>query len=106
MGQIVAYTGSTTVFFVSAPIFMALPAAIIPIFLGAMARLDPLGGLAAAHQAFLMVGGALAAFTGGVLSDLGGYQLNGLGVAVFVVVGVVLAQPGLARADHLRHAPV
>jgi len=38
---------------------------------------------------------------------LTGYnQLNGLGVAVFVVVGVVLAQPGLARADHLRHAPV
>jgi fucose permease len=101
-GLIVANTHVSMVYFVVAPVFAVLPAAIFPIFLGALSRIDLSGRLVAANQAFLMLGGALAPLIGGALSDYAGYPANGVAVACFVGIGVVLAIPALARADALR----
>ena len=99
---IVANTHVSMVYFVVAPVFAVLPAAIFPIFLGALSRLDLSGRLVAANQAFLMLGGALAPLIGGALSDYAGYPANGVAVACFVGIGVFLGLPALARADALR----
>lgn len=101
-GLIVANTQLPTVYFLIAPIFAVLPSGIFPIFLGALSRIDPTGRLVGANQAFLMVGAAIAPFIGGALSDFAGYSANGVALACFVAVGVMLAQPALARADALR----
>jgi hypothetical protein len=102
--MVVATTNSSMVFFLTAPIFASLPSAVIPIFLGAMARVDPSGGLTAAHQAFLLIGVAVAPLVGGLLSDFGGYIVNGFAVCGFVLLGLLIALPGLLSADRLRLA--
>jgi len=103
---VVATTDAHMVFFLIAPVFASLPSAVIPIFLGAMSRVDPSGGLTAAHQAFLLIGVAVAPLVGGVLSDFGGYIVNGFAVGVFVLLGLAVALPGLMNADRLRLAKV
>jgi MFS family permease len=89
-------------FYLTAPLFAMLPIAIMPIFLGALARLDPSGSLTGAHPAFVLVGGALAPFAGGALSDLGGFMVNGWFVAGCVALGAMLGFPALRQADRQR----
>ncbi|MDP6375878.1 MAG: MFS transporter [Pseudomonadales bacterium] len=97
-----ANAGSPIEFFVVAPVFLMLPIAILPIFLGCLARVDPTGSLAGAHAAFILIGGAVAPFAGGTLADMGGFTLNGWFVVVCVVVGAALGFPLVRRADLLR----
>jgi predicted MFS family arabinose efflux permease len=89
-------------FFIAAPVFAMLPIAIMPIFLGCLARVDPTGSLAGAHAAFLLIGGAVAPFVGGTLSDLGGYALNGYAVAACVLLGSGLMYKVIRQADAIR----
>jgi fucose permease len=74
----------------------------MPIYLGALARLDPSGALTGAHPAFVLIGGAVAPFVGGALSDLGGFKVNGWFVVACVIVGAVLGYPALRQADNQR----
>ena len=96
--------GATTPlqFFIAAPAFAMLPIAIMPIFLGCRSRIDPSGSLAGAHAAFVLVGGAVAPFAGGALSDLGGFLVNGWFVVGCAVVGAALGYPAVRQADALR----
>lgn len=89
-------------FFIMAPLFAILPVAIMPIFLGCLARVDPTGSLAGSHAAFVLIGGATAPFVGGALSDLGGFTLNGWFVVGCVLVGGMFIYPVIRRADSLR----
>jgi len=89
-------------FFIMAPLFAILPVAIMPIFLGCLARVDPTGSLAGSHAAFVLIGGATAPFAGGALSDLGGFTLNGWFVIGCVLVGGMFIYPVIRRADSLR----
>jgi hypothetical protein len=89
-------------FFIAAPLFAMLPIALMPIFLGCLARVDPTGSLASAHPAFVLIGGAIAPFIGGALSDTGGFALNGYAVVVCVLLGAALMHGAVRQADHLR----
>lgn len=89
-------------FFIATPMFAMLPIAIMPIFLGCLSRIDPSGSLAGSHAAFVLVGGAIAPFAGGALSDLGGFRLNGWFVVACVVVGAALLMPAVRHADLIR----
>lgn len=93
-------------FYLMGPLFAILPAAILPIYLGALARLDPSGSLTGAHPAFLLIGGAVAPFVGGALSDYGGFMANGWFVVGCVAVGAALGFPALRKADGQRRAPL
>jgi predicted MFS family arabinose efflux permease len=94
-----------TQFLISAPLFASLPVAMMPLVLGALARLDGSGRLTGAHPAFVMVGGAVAPLIGGYLSDLGGFGLNGTIASGCFIVGLLLALPALRAADRLRRHP-
>ena len=87
-------------FILATPVFAVLPTAFMPIMLGVLARLDPSGALAGSHPAFVLLGGALAPFVGGFISDAaGGFGANG-GFAVFCfAVGLGLCWPVLWRAQ-------
>ena len=74
----------------------------MPIFLGCLARVDNTGSLAGAHPAFVLIGGAIAPFIGGALSDAGGFALNGYAVVACVVIGALLMQNAVRQADRLR----
>ena len=89
-------------FFFAAPVFAMLPIAIMPIFLGCLARFDPTGSLAGAHAAFVLIGGAVAPFIGGALSDAGGYTFNGYAVVACVLVGSALMYAVIRKADVIR----
>ena len=89
-------------FFVAAPVFAMLPIAMVPLFLGCLSRIDPSGSLAGAHAAFVLIGGGLAPFAGGALSDFGGFPLNGWFVVVCLVLGACLMVPAIRRADGQR----
>ena len=93
---------SALAFFVAAPIYGVLPMALIPVFLGALARVDTTGRLASAHPAFVLVGGAAAPFVGGALSDAGGYLANAGGVVTCAVLGAALMWSDLRSADARR----
>lgn len=89
-------------FFIAAPVFAMLPIALMPIFLGCLARVDATGSLASAHPAFVLIGGAIAPFIGGALSDAGGYPLNGYTVAGCVLVGAGMMYGAVRQADAVR----
>jgi predicted MFS family arabinose efflux permease len=89
-------------FYLAAPAFAMLPIAIMPIFLGCLSRMDPSGSLTGAHAAFVLIGGAIAPFAGGALSDLGGFMVNGWFVVGCVVVGTALGFPAVRQADAQR----
>jgi predicted MFS family arabinose efflux permease len=93
-------------FYLAAPVFAMLPIALMPIFLGCLARIDPTGSLAGSHAAFVLVGGAIAPFAGGALSDFGGFTLSGWCVLACVLIGFALALPAILRSDAIRSAPV
>ncbi len=89
-------------FFVLAPIYAMLPVGMMPIFLGCLSRIDPSGSLAGSHAAFVLIGGAIAPFAGGALSDLGGFAYNGWFVVACVIIGGALTIPVILRADASR----
>lgn len=91
-------------FFIAAPLFAMLPIALMPIFLGCLARVDATGSLAGAHPAFVLTGGAIAPFVGGALSDAGGFALNGYVVVIYVLLGAVLMHSTVRQADRQREA--
>lgn len=99
---LLAQADSSLEFFLMAPLFSILPIAIMPIVLGCLSRVDPSGALAGSHAAFVLIGGALAPFAGGALSDLGGFTLNGWFVVGCIVTGAAMIYPVVRRADSLR----
>ncbi len=98
-GVVLSNIGSAAVFFVATPIFAALPTAVMPIMLGVLSRFDPSGALAGSHPAFIMIGGAIAPFVGGAISDTAeGFAANGWFAAGCFVIGFLLCRPVMARA--------
>jgi predicted MFS family arabinose efflux permease len=90
-------------YFATAPIYAFVPIAMMPIVLGALVRVDPSGRLAAAHPAFVTLGGAAAPLTGGAIRDWAGdFSASGWFVAGCVLVGAALMAAALLRADRLR----
>ncbi len=85
-----------------APLFAALPVAVMPPLLGAAAKVDPSGRITASHPAFVMLGGAAAPLMGGWLSDQGGFAINGYSAAVCIAIAALLITPTLRAADRLR----
>ena len=105
---VLASAHSPAAFFIIAPIYGVLPMALIPVFLGALARVDTTGRLASAHPAFVLVGGSIAPFVGGALSDAGGYLANASVVATCALIGMLLMWADLRSSDIIRnglHAP-
>lgn len=93
-------------FYLMAPLFAILPAGIMPIYLGALARLDPSGSLTGAHPAFVLIGIAVAPFVGGALSDFGGFMASGWFVVGCLIVGAGLGYPAVRMADGQRQMPI
>lgn len=89
-------------FYLFGPLFGALPLAMMPMILAAIARVDASGKLTGAHPAFLTFGGAIAPLFGGITSDYGGYPATALFTIACLVLGSALLA-GLGRqADRLR----
>ncbi len=87
-------------FIIATPVFAVLPTAFMPIMLGVLSRLDPSGALAGSHPAFVLLGGALAPFVGGFISDAaGGFAANGAFAVLCFAVGLGLCWPVLWRAQ-------
>ena len=89
-------------FIASAPLFAGLPIAVMPVFLGAAATVEPTGRIAGAHPAFIMIGGALAPLAGGLLSDAGGFRINAAAAAVCLVLGYLAMLSVLRESDAAR----
>lgn len=90
-------------YFIAAPIYAFAPIAMMPILLGALVRVDPSGKLAAAHPAFVTLGGAAAPLTGGAIRDwAGNFAASGWFVAGCIVIGGLLIAAVLLKADGLR----
>ena len=86
-------------FIIATPVFAVLPTAFMPIMLGVLSRLDPSGALAGSHPAFVLLGGALAPFVGGFISDAaGGFGANGGFAVLCFAIGISLCWPVLRRA--------
>ena len=86
-------------YFLVVPIFATLPTAIMPIFLGCLARTDSSGKLAASHVAFVLSGTSAAPFIGGVLIDTGGFGLAGGFSVSMIMLGAFLISPMVLKAD-------
>ena len=92
----VASTTTALPFYIAAPLFAALPTALLPILLGVLSRFDPTGTLAGAHAAFVLLGGAIAPFAGGYVRDLGeSFLLNGYFACACIALGFVFMLPVL-----------
>ena len=103
LSPFVAVPSSPLMFFLAAPLFLFLPVAIMPIFLGALARIDPSGRLAASNPAFATLPGAIAPAIGGPLSLAGsGFALNAWGAIGFIIIGGILMAGAVMKADRLR----
>ena len=97
-GVLLSNVGTAPVFFVATPIFAALPTALMPIMMGVLSRFDPSGALAGSHPAFIMIGGAVAPFAGGAISDAAGsFAANGWFAAGCFLVGFFLCRPVMSR---------
>lgn len=102
VGYLVANASEPTMFYSSVPIFMVVPLAMLPIFLGGLSVLDPTGKLAASHAAFVTMGGALGPVITGRIADQSGFSAVGwFAVAVFFV-GIILMTLAARRADQIR----
>lgn len=89
-------------FFVSVPMFMVLPALMLPSFLGGLAVVDPTGRLGGAQPAFATMGAALGPTASGMVADAAGLQALGWFSAAIFVVGLGLMAVSTLRADRLR----
>ena len=106
----VASTTTVWPFYIAAPLFGALPTALLPILLGVLSRFDATGTLAGAHAAFVLVGGAVAPFAGGYVRDLGdNFLLNGYFACACIAIGFVFMLPVLrfdgAASRHRSGSP-
>lgn len=89
-------------FYIFGPLLGALPLTMMPIILGAIARVDSSGKLTGAHPAFLTFGGAIAPYFGGLTSDAGGYAATAMFTITCFIAGTALLA-GLGRqADQIR----
>lgn len=102
---LLARASEPATFIWTAPLFAALPTALMPIFLGATASVEPSGRLTGSHPAFVMIGAALAPLFGGALSDSQGFTANGYAAMGCMIIAAVLMLPVLLRADR-RPLPV
>jgi len=103
LAPMVAVPDSPTMFFLAAPLFLFLPVAIMPIFLGALVRIDPTGRQAASNPAFGTLPGAIAPAIGGPLSmSASGFALNGYAAMGFIILGGLLMAAAVFKADSLR----
>ncbi len=93
---------SPAMFYVAAPFFAMIPIAMMPIALGALARLDPSGRLAGAHPAFVTFGAAIAPLVGGAVSSAGNYTANGWLVIICSLIGGALMFNAIRTADRVR----
>ncbi len=99
---LLAQASTPLVFYLTAPFFAMMPIAMMPIALGALARLDPSGRLAGAHPAFVTFGAALAPLAGGAVSAAGDYSANGWLVIICCLIGAALMFSAVRDADRLR----
>lgn len=105
-GVLLAHATTPMAFFVFAPLYAMTPIAMMPIALGALARLDPSGRLTGAHPAFITLGGAAAPLTGGAIRDLAGdFTATGWFVACCILLGGGMMFRAIAAADRLRRQP-
>jgi len=103
LAPMVAVPSSPLMFFLAAPLFLFLPIAIMPIFLGALVRIDPSGRQAASNPAFAILPGALAPAIGGPLSLMGGgFALNGWAAVGFILLGAALMAGAIFKSDQIR----
>ena len=86
----IAAAQSSTLLYFILPVFMAIPIAWLPVFLGALVQLDPSGRFAAANPAFITMGGALAPMITGGIADEFGFPTLGVFTSVVIVIGLVL----------------
>lgn len=89
-------------FYLSLPLFAALPLALAPIALSAFATVDPTGRMTGGYAAFVTLGAAIAPFIGGITADLGGYALTGWFTIVCILIGAGMLFGVARRADRLR----
>lgn len=102
IGYLVTNASGPAMFFSSVPVFMVVPLALLPIFLGGLSVLDPTGKLAASHAAFVTMGGALGPVITGRIADHSGFSAVGwFAIAVFFI-GIVLMTLAARRADQIR----
>ena len=90
---------SPTALFLLLPVFMAIPIAWLPVFLGTLVQIDPSGKFAAANPAFITMGGALAPMITGGIADGYGFPALGVFTAVVIVVGLVLCLVTIFKSD-------
>lgn len=103
LAPFVANPSSPLEFFIAAPLFLFLPVGMMPIFLGALARVDPGGKLTGSHPAFIMLSGAAAPILGGILADAGkGFALNGWFAIGCIIMGAGLIASVIRAADQKR----
>ena len=68
-------------------------------FLGGMANLDSTGRLAAAHPAFVTMGGAIGPMVMGYISDYGGFSLVGWFAMAMILISIPMVISGTKAAD-------
>lgn len=89
-------------FFICVPMFMVLPALMLPSFLGGLAVVDPTGRLGGAQPAFATMGAALGPTASGMVADAAGLPALGWFSAAIFAVGLGLMAASTLRADRLR----
>ena len=66
---------------------------------GGMANLDSTGRLAAAHPAFVTMGGAIGPMVMGYISDFGGFSLVGYVAMIIILISIPMVISGTKEAD-------
>ncbi len=99
---LLANADSPMKFYVAGPLFASLPVAMMPITLGVLARLDQSGRLTGSHPAFVLIGGAVAPFVGGAISDAGGFAANGWFAVGCIALGAALLFNAVRHSDRIR----
>ena len=95
----VANAWSSIIFFIFVPIFGLLPIMWTPFFLGGMSNLDSSGKLAAAHPAFVTMGGAIGPMVMGYISDYGGFTLVGWVAMTVILISIPMVIAGTNQSD-------
>ena len=97
-----AVDGAMLSYLISVPLWIVLPAVLMPFFLGGLAVVDPSGKLAGAHPAFATLGGSMGPLTAGALADAAGYRTLGWIVVAAVIAALTLMAFATRRADKIR----
>ena len=63
------------------------------------ANLDSTGRLAAAHPAFVTMGGAIGPMVMGYISDFGGFSLVGWVAMIIIIISIPMVISGTKEAD-------